>query len=161
MLKKISIVTLFLSLILGFTSCDNSVIFEENQGFEDNTWRYEDVKTFSFTMKDSMTPCKIYLNMRTTLDYQFSNVYMNLYSSYPNGNQDTAALEFFLAEPNGKWLGEVSGTVIENSAMINKGAYLVDPGTYSFKIEQAMFDNDLGEIIDVGIRVEHLTVEDF
>ena len=159
MIKQISTITLFLSLVLGFTSCDNSVIFEENQGFEYNTWRYEDVKTFSFSITDSMKPCKIFLNMRTTLDYEFSNIYMNLYSNYPNGVKDTSALEFFLAEPNGKWLGKVSGTVIENKAMIMKG-YLTVPGTYTFKLEQAMFDNDLDEIIDIGIRVENLTTED-
>jgi len=159
MIKKSSVVLVIFSLFIGLTSCDKGVIYEDNQSFEDNTWKYEDVKTFSFTMKDSMTPCKIYLNMRTTLDYEFSNIYMNLYSDYPNGTLDTSALEFFLAEPNGKWLGNVSGTVIENKAMIMKG-YLTDPGVYTFKLEQAMFDNDLGELLDIGIRVENLTLED-
>jgi len=155
MIKKNRILGLIFSVFIGLTSCDNNVIYENNQSFEDNTWKYDDVKTFSFTMTDSMTPCKIYLNMRTTLDYEFSNVYMNLISNYPNGAIDTSALEFFLAEPDGKWLGNISGTVIENKAMIMKG-YLTHTGTYTFKLEQAMFDNNLGEILDVGIRVENL-----
>ena len=159
MIKKSSVILVIFSLFIGLTSCDQGVIYDNNQSFEDSTWKYEDVKTFSFTIADSMRPCKIFLNMRTTLDYEFSNIYMNLYSDYPNGRRDTAALEFFLAEPNGKWLGNVSGTVIENKAMIMKG-YLTDPGVYTFRIEQAMFDNDLGEILDIGFRIEDLTIED-
>lgn len=157
MIKKSSIILVLFSLCIGITSCDTGVIYEDNQSFEDNTWTYDDVKTFSFTMKDSMKPCKIFLNMRTTLDYEFSNIYMNLYSNYPNGKQDTSALEFFLAEPNGKWLGNVSGTIIENKAMIMKG-FLTHPGVYTFKFEQAMFDNDLGEILDIGLRVENIKI---
>ena len=159
MKRKISVVFVIFSLFIGITSCDKGVIYEDNQSFEDNTWKYGDVKTFSFTMKDSMKPCKIYLNMRTTLDYEFSNIYINLYSNYPNGRVDTSALEFFLAEPSGKWLGNISGTVIENKAMIMKG-YLTDPGVYTFKLEQAMFDNNLGEILDIGFRVENITLKD-
>ena len=158
MRKKISVVGLFLALFVGFTSCDSDRIYDENQSFENSTWSYEDAKEFSFTVEDSITPVKIYINLRTTIDYQYSNIYMYTHFSYPNGITDIDTLEFFLAHPNGKWLGKCSGTVVENKALITQG-YLMDPGTYTFKIEQAMYDNDLTEVLDVGIRVEHLRIE--
>ncbi len=97
-------------------SCSSDVIYENNQSFENNIWTYEDAKEFSFEIKDSATLAKISLNFRNTIDYQYSNIYMYLHMSYPNGYEDTDTLEFFIAQPNGKWLGECSGTVVENQA---------------------------------------------
>ena len=64
-----------------------------------------------------------------------------------------------MAQPDGKWFGETSGTIVENQALITQG-YFTDAGTYSFKLEQAMRDNDLTEILDVGLRVEYFTVKE-
>lgn len=159
MRKKINVFVIIFSLFLGLASCDSSdVIFEDNQGFENNTWAYDDIKEFSFEIEDSITPAKIFLNLRTTLDFQYSNIYMYLHINYPNGFTDIDTLEFFLAQPNGKWLGEVSGTVVENQALIAQGIFN-DPGTYTYKVEQAMYKDALEEIIDVGIRVEYMDIE--
>jgi len=159
MRKKINVFVILFILCVGFTSCDSTdLIYEDNQGFENNTWAYDDVKEFKFTIPDSITPAKIFLNLRTTLDYQYSNIYMYLHIAYPNGFTDVDTLEFFLAQPNGKWLGEVSGTVVENQALIAQGIFN-DPGEYTYKIEQAMYNDALDEIIDVGIRVEYMNIE--
>ena len=157
-LKKISIITLLVALIFGFTSCDSNKIYEENQAFDNNVWNYDDVKEFSFSVEDSLTPVKLFINLRTTIDYEYSNIYMYTHFTYPNGNTDIDTLEFFLAQPNGKWLGECSGTVVENRALITQG-YLMESGTYTFKIEQAMYNDALPEVMDVGIRVENLVME--
>ncbi len=139
---------------IGMIACDDSLIYENNQGFEDNTWSYQDAKTFSFDI-DSLTPVKLFINLRTTTNYPYSNIYMFLHSDYPNGYNDIDTLEFFLADPIGNWLGDNSGTVVENKAMISKGIFPAT-GTYTFKLEQAMRNDSLPEILDVGIRVEHL-----
>lgn len=157
-IKKVRIIGLLFTLLIGFTSCDSGVIYEENHEFENNVWSYDDVKEFSFSVEDSLTPVKLFINLRTTIDYEYSNIYMYTHFTYPNGNTDIDTLEFFLAQPNGKWLGECSGTVVENRALITQG-YLMDPGTYSFKIEQAMYKDNLPEVMDVGIRVENLVME--
>ncbi len=159
MKKRISItIGIFISLMV-FVSCDNSVVFEDNQGFENNTWSYDDAKTFTFDIEDSLLPVKLYVNLRTTTDYPYSNIFMFLHSDYPNGYSDIDTLEFFLADPLGEWLGDNSGTVIENRAMISKGIF-PGTGTYTFKLEQAMRNDHLPELLDVGIRVELLTEEE-
>ncbi len=158
MKKKVNLLFL-VGFVFLITSCDSNVIYEKNQSFNDNKWTYDDVKTFSIEMQEDTTPVKIYINLRTTIDYPYSNIYMYLYSDFPNGYSDIDTLEFFLAKPDGQWLGEVSGTVVENRALITKG-YLMDKGTYTFKLEQAMYNNDLPEVLDVGIRVENWNLED-
>jgi gliding motility-associated lipoprotein GldH len=146
-----SILVLCLAWVLN--SCDSNRVYEENFSVENNVWNYEDVKTFAFDITDTLSPLDLYVNIRTTSDYQYSNLYVYLYSAYPNGYSDKDTLEFILAEQDGKWLGESSGTVIENQILISRGGRFPYSGKYTFKIQHAMREKDLPEIIDIGFRV--------
>lgn len=152
MIKRISVLISFFVLL---SSCDNSVLYENNQSFESNTWSYEDAKTFSFNIDDSLQPVKLSINLRTTTNYPYSNIYMFVHSNYPNGYTDIDTLEFFLADPQGNWLGDNSGTIVENRALISKGLF-PSTGKYTFKLEQAMRNDSLPEILDIGLSVQKL-----
>ncbi len=141
---------------IAISSCDPNRIFEENQSVENNTWKYEDVKTFSFDIQDTTSQVNIYVNLRTTTDYPYNNIYMYLYSEYPGGISLKDTLQFLLAEPDGKWLGENSGTVIEFKSLVSSGGQFTRSGTYTFRLQQAMEENDLTEIVDVGMRIEKM-----
>ena len=156
MKKRISVALASLLTCVGVISCTNELlIYENNQGFENNTWVYDDPKTFSFDIKDSSVFINLFINLRITTDYPYSNIYMFLHSDYPNGYTDIDTLEFFLADKDGYWLGDNSGTVVENSALISRGNFPVS-GTYTFKLEQAMRNDSLPEVLDVGIRIEEV-----
>ncbi|HIP37107.1 MAG TPA: gliding motility lipoprotein GldH [Crocinitomix sp.] len=158
MKKRVNQIIFGVFFLVNIIACDSDVIYSEFQPVENNVWTYEDAKVFSFDMTEDTVPVKIFINLRTTTDYPYSNIFMYLYSYFPNGYKDKDTLEFFLAKPNGEWLGEVSGTVIENTALITKG-YLIDKGKYTFKLEQAMYEDSLPEILDLGITVKHLDIE--
>ncbi len=134
-------------------SCDSNRIYEENFSVENNVWNKEDVKSFAFDITDTLSPLDLFVNIRTTTDYAYSNLYIFLYSEYPNGYTDKDTLEFILAESDGKWLGESSGTVVENQILISRGGRFPNSGKYLFKIQHAMREPDLPEIIDIGFRV--------
>ncbi|MGV6860606.1 MAG: gliding motility lipoprotein GldH [Putridiphycobacter sp.] len=159
MRRKIKLLFFTLALAVVLPSCNNDVIYTEHQTFENNTWSYDDVKTFSFEMEEDTTPVKIFINLRTTVDYPYSNIYMYMHSDFPNGYHDIDTLEFFLARPEGEWLGEVNGTIVENHAIITQG-YLLDKGTYTFKLEQAMYEDSLPELLDVGLTVKYFDVSE-
>jgi len=131
------------------------MLYEHNEGFANNTWAYEDAKTFSFDITDSLIPVKLSINLRTTANYPYSNIYLFVHSNYPNGYSDIDTLEFFLADPTGKWLGDNSGNIVENRALLSKGLFPAT-GTYTFKLEQAMRNDSLPEIIDIGLRVQRI-----
>ena len=152
---------LFLSLLFATVviSCDSNKLYEENLPVDDDGWHYDDIKSFQFDITDTLSPLNLYINVRTSTDYAFSNLFMYLHSDYPNGYSDKDTLEFILAEPSGKWLGESSGTVVENKIMIFKGGRFTTPGTYEFRLEHAMRQKVLPEILDVGFRVELMELE--
>jgi gliding motility-associated lipoprotein GldH len=137
----------------SFVSCDSNRIYEENFSVENNVWNKDDIKLFSFDIQDTLSPLDLFINLRTTTDYPYSNLYIFLYSEYPNGYTDKDTLEFILAEPDGKWLGESSGTIIENQILISTGGRFPNKGKYTFKIQHAMREPDLAEVIDIGFRV--------
>lgn len=129
-------------------------MYEKHFSVDEKGWHSGDIKTFQFDIKDTLSPLNLYINLRTSTDYPYSNIYLFLYSEYPNGYTDKDTLEFILAEPDGRWLGENSGTVVENKALISRGGRFENSGTYIFKIEHGMRDELLPEVIDVGFRVE-------
>jgi gliding motility-associated lipoprotein GldH len=150
-----------LVVVTGFlcAACDSNLIYEENFSVDNNEWHKDDIKTFKFDIEDTLSPLNLYINMRTTTDYEFSNIYLFLYSDYPDGYSDKDTLEFIIAKPNGEWLGENSGTVVENKVLISKGGRFSTKGEYNFRIEHAMREDVLKEIIDVGFRVEFMEAE--
>lgn len=152
-------IVLSLSLVLIITSCDSNRLYEENFEVASDGWHVDDVKTFSFDIEDTLSPLNLYVNFRTSTDYPYSNLYIFMYSSYPDGYEDKDTLEFILAEPNGEWKGENSGTVVENRVLIYSGGRFATKGKYEFKIEHAMRDKVLPEIIDVGFRVELMEMQ--
>jgi gliding motility-associated lipoprotein GldH len=77
-----------------------------------------------------------------------------LYSKFPNEAEKKDTLQFILAEPSGKWLGEKTGTIVEFQSMISKGGTFARSGTYSFKLQHAMREDNLNEIVDIGFRAE-------
>ena len=153
MTRFFKIIAFTLTLICFLPSCDSNRIYEENIPVENNVWLKEDIKTFQFEMTDTMSAVDLFFNIRTTTDYPYSNLYIFIYSDYPNGYTDKDTLQFILAESDGKWLGESSGTVVENQKLISSGGRFTSSGTYTFRIEHAMRDEALPEIIDVGFRV--------
>lgn len=153
MLKIFKEIVFLGAMMFVAVSCDSNRIYEENIAVENNVWMHDDIKTFQFEIKDTMSALDLYVNIRTTTDYQYSNLILFLYSDYPNGYTDKDTLEFILAQQDGKWLGESSGTVVENQILISRGGRFPASGTYTFKMEHAMREDALPEIIDVGFRV--------
>ena len=137
-----------------FTSCDDNKVYDEFLSFENNVWESDDVKTFSFDIKDTISQVNLWVNLRTTTDYAYENIYMFLNSEYPNGESNLDTLEFILAQPDGKWNGEKSGTIIEFHSMIASGGRFNTSGQYSFSFQQAMRDESLSDVVDIGFRVE-------
>lgn len=146
------LILLFISMF--FTSCDSNKIYEENFAVADNGWKADDIKTFEIEIEDTISALNLYINLRTSTDYPYSNIYLFLYSEYPDGYSDKDTLEIILAEPSGKWFGESSGTVVENRILISQGGRFATKGKYVFKLEHGMREEVLPEIIDVGMRVE-------
>jgi gliding motility-associated lipoprotein GldH len=158
--RKTKIATLLLFSLFAFASCDSNRIYDENFEVGDDGWDNEDIKTFEIDISDTISALDLYINFRTTSDYPYSNIYLFLHSEYPDGYTDKDTIEYILAAPDGEWYGESTGTVVENKMLISRGGRFATAGKYIFKVEHAMREDVLPEVLDVGFTVQLMEIEE-
>src|SRR5690606_26639495 len=142
--------------VLGLfaSSCTDTAVLDKNVAIADNTWYYDDPPHLTAHITDTGLLYDIYLNLRHTPDYRYSNVFLLVHQSGPGMAGTTERVELRLAEPDGRWLGRSTGSIYAHQQLIKENVRFPDTGLYHFTIEQNMRENPLREIADVGIRVE-------
>ena len=139
---------------LFFSSCDKSVVFEENVELPDNRWEIKNVVTLETNIDDTITPHNLYINLRNAGGYQFSNIFLFFTTKSPSGKMERDTVELTLADPSGKWLGNGLGDIWDNRVLFKQSFRFPEKGVYQFSLEQAMRIDPLPQIMDVGIRIE-------
>jgi len=153
---RISLTTFGVILVGAFctVSCTDTAVLDQNVAIADHAWHYEDRPQLTAHITDITRPYAIYLNLRHTPDYAYSNVFVLLHQRQPNGRDTTERIELTLAESDGRWLGRGAGSVYAHQHLIKESVRFPDTGNYVFTLEQNMRENPLQGIVDVGIRVE-------
>jgi gliding motility-associated lipoprotein GldH len=151
-LKKISFILLMITVL---SSCGNkNVIFDENVIIQNAAWDNQDYPYFDVNVEDTLSAYNFYLNIRHLENYRYSNFYMFLHTTFPDGNQTHDTVELVLAYPDGRWIGKGSGSMRDNNILLNNNLYFPLKGNYRFEIEQAMREPVLEGVTDVGVRFE-------
>ena len=154
---------LFWSIIAVFfvslVSCSEAgVVFEENMALEGQTWKRNDVKEFEFENTDTLQYLDFFFNLRTTASYSYSNLYLFAVLSAPDRGEELGLVSYDtidipLADLTGQWKGKVSGSMVENNVQFMTKVRLRKLGKYKFVFGQGMRDEELKEIVDVGLKV--------
>jgi gliding motility-associated lipoprotein GldH len=138
--------------LLG-VACTNNAYFEENKVVSNRAWDYNQQPSFEVKIDDKVAKYDVFINLRHTNLYDYSNIYVLLHEK-GNGLPDTAyRKEIKLAELDGKWIGQSSGSLYEVQYLAKKNFTFPDTGTYTFALEQNMRVNPLLEVTDVGIKL--------
>ncbi|MBE7175544.1 MAG: gliding motility lipoprotein GldH [Mucilaginibacter polytrichastri] len=145
----------FLLIPVCFFSCrDEGRIIDENVRIAKNTWSYVDRPKFEVNITDASVPYNLYLNIRHTPYYAYSNLFTVIRQINPDGKSHKTRFEFKLAYPDGQWTGQGSGNLYSHQIAFRERYTFPKAGKYVFEIEQNMRDNPLREITDAGLRVE-------
>jgi len=154
--KKTRLILLLVSTIvcLFLFSCDENRIYEENREIPDATWSSGNGLKFEVDVKDPSIPANFYINVRNADGYPFSNLYLFIKTTFPNGIISADTLECVLADENGKWLGNGLGDIYDNQIPFKRNVRFPLPGKYSFEIKHGMRSDILPLIMDVGLRIE-------
>ena len=149
---------LFLIFIISFTfsSCNFSSIYNENVIVEDAKWQKDEAVRFEVMITDSLSNYNFYLNIRNTTDYRYSNLYVFLMTRFPNGNITRDTIECVLADTEGRWLGKGWSNLKENNILLKKQLQFPLNGKYVFFVQQAMRDDVLEGIHDVGLQINKI-----
>lgn len=153
---QLSLPPLFFLLLLPLlllNSCGKEAFFDEMVEIPEHSWSHSDMIQFKVDVDDTVNTFDFFVNVRHTKSYGYSNLFVFLHTVAPNGNKMTDTLEFPMADPEGNYVGNVSGGLVLNRIIVKKETRFPKSGTYTFVIEQAMRDKELEEITDVGLTI--------
>lgn len=152
--RRITWMLLGLILLLGTSACDRNLLFEEYRSLEGQVWNSSDLMKFNVNISDTQEPCNFFINVRVRSDYKYANMYLFLKTMYPDGKMSVDTVECYLADVEGRWLGERSGNSLDNRILLRKDLKFETTGMYSFEFTQAMRDTALQSVEEFGIRIE-------
>ncbi len=151
---KLLFAALPLLVMLFLNGCtDPNAIIDQNTPIENHNWSYANRIKNSVKIVDASIPYNLYLNLRVTGEYKYSNIFVLIRKNGPKLTGVTR-YEVKLANPDGEWLGQGSGNLYSYQVSFLTDFKFPEKGTYTFEIEQNMRDNPLHEVNDVGMRVE-------
>lgn len=151
-MKKI----LKLALVLfafGFMACGHQG-FDQRVVIPEAQWTVENRVPFDVTVNDTVGIYSFGMTLRHMENYRYSNLYVFLHTTLPNGNEMCDTIQCLLAAPDGRWVGKSSGSMRDLRITLNPAMRFPLEGAYHFEIEQAMREPVLKGISDVGLFIE-------
>jgi len=141
-------------ILLFFSACDTGRIYESNVNIPAGVWHSAERVRFEVDITDTITPCNIYINIRNNRNYKYMNLWLfvDIYASSGFAERDT--VKIMLADHRGKWLGHGLGNKFDTRMVFRKSVWFPASGKYFFEYEQAMRDEQLTGIDDIGLRIE-------
>lgn len=121
-----------------------------------NKWSKKAEQKFKLEITDSQNPKNIIFVVRNNNDYPYSNIrfIVNFKNPKKSKTAQVDTLNYILAKPNGEWLGTGFGETKETLFQYRTNYKFPEKGTYEIGVTQAMRNDDLPGIEDVGIKVE-------
>ena len=138
---------------MAMASCANDS-FNKRTVIPEAEWRQENRVAFDVDINDTLNGYVFGIGLRHLENYRYSNLYVFLHTTLPNGNHTHDTIECTLATPEGRWIGKSSGSMRDLLIPLNESLRFPLTGPYHFEIEQAMREPVLKGISDIGLYVE-------
>jgi gliding motility-associated lipoprotein GldH len=147
-------------VILVFLIClscgSRRSVFEKFIPVEGNSWNSSQIIQFDVNIPDSTETHNVYIMIRNTSRYHFSNLFLFTTVHAPDGSFIRDTIEITLADEKGKWLGKGAASIFTTYYPYRTNIRFPLPGIYVFDIEQAMWEENLKDINDVGLKIEKI-----
>lgn len=157
MKKNSTILFLFFISTLCFQSCDKNRVFEKNETIKKSIWQSTDKLNFEVDVVDTAATYNVYINVRHASIYPYSNLWLMVTTTFPDGQSKRQRVEVSLADEEGAWHGEGMGDIWDLKYLAQQNARFNKKGKYNFTFEQIMRLDPLPGIMAMGLRVEQTT----
>ena len=148
-----------LLILLLLSSCGEKPFFMDTISFNGQKWTEKFTPIFKVDFPGDTCAYDVVFTFRTSTNYEYNNLWVYLSTKGADCEALGKASRFLgrkpkelkIAKSNGDWLGQKSGTFIENKLYYIRSKFC--KGTYEFKLEQGVTMSELNEIHDVTIEV--------
>lgn len=141
---------MLLSLMVG---CSGNTVYEDYFEFNQTEWEHQKVVSFQVPITEPGN-YNIYAMVRHTNEYNYSNLWMMLYTQKPDSSVTKQRFELTLAEPDGKWIGDGFGSNIDQVVKLRSNYPIDQVGNYIFSIQHDMRLTVVPSVKSVGLKLE-------
>lgn len=145
---------LFAFIAFSFASCDSQVFFKEEHDIPGGVWTYRDSLDFKFTVADTAELYNMYVDFEHADTFPSQNVYLKLYTKFPDGKRLSRSRSFDLFNAQGESAGQCSSNTCQVHSLLQDNAYFNKPGEYVITLMQFMRRDSLAGIRSVGLVIE-------
>jgi len=145
---------------LSLSSCvDKNYVFDQNVEIPNARWIVSERAILKVNITDTVSQHNFFINVRNTEEYPYRNLYVFVNTIFPNEKSSRDTVGIVLADPTGRWLGSGSGFLSSSQHLTNTILYQYNKrfpvsGEYIFEIEQAMREDTLVGIQNIGLKIE-------
>jgi gliding motility-associated lipoprotein GldH len=144
----------FATVCLLLSACNSGVVYSKYNTFEKNEWFSKDKANFEVEITDIENLYDVNLMVRHAEAYPYSNLFLFLTTTYPDGKSTVDTLECRLSNSKGEWLGNGAGDIFDLTVGLSKSLKFPQAGKYIFSFEQAMRTDPLPLIMDFGMEIK-------
>lgn len=135
-------------------ACGPTAVVNQTAEIAQGKWAFEDAKTFSAQIADTLKPVNYKVQVRHGGNYPYRNLIVYFKTYYPNNTYMIDTINCPLAAASGKWHGSGLGDLFDNEVLFKINQRFPQSGTYNFEIQHAMRPDTIEEIYDIGVLIE-------
>lgn len=146
--------TLFFLLAISLLiSCNEADIPSNAYSFDNKEWKSNETIPFNFKFSNATKGGNMALIVRNTTDYKYSNLIVEIEEIKPDETSSKKVYEILLSNTDGSWVGNKSGSIVENKFYFKKNASF-QPGKYTYKVKHRIDNKIISDLLDVGMIYE-------
>ena len=153
-LKSKYLLLLSFALIFIASACKENRIYESYIDIPNHEWSKDHIARFEVEITDSIQQHSIYVNIRNTGKYPYSNLWLFVKQIDPEGKIIEEKFECQLASDTGEWYGSGFGNIFYLQVLYKPVVVFTKPGLYTFEMVQGMRDDSLPGIVNVGLKLD-------
>lgn len=142
-------------LPMVLTSCDGNVYYDESRAVDEHGWLPADSVYFNVDVDDTNRIFNFLFEVRNSVSYPYSNTFLFIRTTFPNGSYAQDTMEYPLADASGKWFGRRTGRYVDTRYYFRRNARFPMEGTYRFAVTNGMRDSAIAGLKDISLRIEY------
>ncbi len=146
------------ALIFAIASCADQHFFFEEGKLPPEGWRFGDTLSYDFMIEDTTVRYDIQLDVAHGSEYSYQNLYLQIFTQFPDGKQLDQTLSIDLADNKGAWYGNCSGATCKLQVVLQQNAIFDQVGAHTLKIAQYMRYEPIEEIRSISLVLDKVAV---
>lgn len=153
-------IAMMLTAALLLSACDGSIYYDASRSVDEHGWLPSEPVVFDVEVDDTTSYFNFLVGVRNSITYPYSNTFLLIGTTFPDGSIAHDTLECPLADASGRWYGKRTGRYVDSRYRLRGGsARFPMKGNYRFEVGNGMRDSAISGLKDISLRIEYRTTK--